>query len=94
MPLTPYFVFIKTRQRILAQSLVQEFGSKGVHFAYYTINAYINTPWTSTVILHHKNKLEQKFVQPEDIADEIYYISQQKRFAWSFDVELRADFEN
>ena len=40
-----------------------------------------------------KNKDEIEFAQPEDIAEEIYRISQQKRSAWSFDVELRPDIE-
>ena len=38
-----------------------------------------------------KNDIE--FAQPQDIAEEIFRISQQKRSAWSFDVELRPDIE-
>ena len=94
IPLTPYFAPTKAAQRILAQSLAREFGPKGVHVAYLTIDGSINTPWTRTRIDHQKNKLEEEFVQPEDIAEEIFHISQQKRSAWSFDVELRPDIEN
>ena len=94
MPLTPYFAPTKAAQRILAQSLAREFGPKGVHVAYLTIDASINTPWTRTRIEHQKTKKEEEFAQPEDIADEIFHISQQKRSAWSFDVELRPDVEN
>ena len=93
MPLTPYFAPTKAAQRILAQSLAKEFGPKGVHVAYLTIDASINTPWTRSRIEHQKNKSEEQFAQPEDIAEEIFHISQQKRSAWSFDVELRPDIE-
>ena len=40
-----------------------------------------------------KNKNDIEFAQPQDIAEEIFRISQQKRSAWSFDVELRPDIE-
>ena len=33
------------------------------------------------------------FTQPEDVANEIYHTSKQKRSAWSFDVEIRPDIE-
>ena len=42
---------------------------------------------------HQKNKNDIEFAQPQDIAEEIFRISQQKRSAWSFDVELRPDIE-
>ena len=41
-----------------------------------------------------KNKDEMEFAQPEDIAEEIFRISKQKRSAWSFDVELGPDIES
>ena len=95
MPLNPYFAPIKAAQRILAQSifLAGEFGPKGVHVAYRTVDTSINTPWTRKRIEHQNTKLEEQFAQLEDIAEEIFHISQQKTFAWSFDVELRPDIE-
>ena len=91
--MTPYFAPTKAAQRILAQSLARDFGPKGIHVSYITIDASINTPWTRNRIEHQKSKDEIEFAQPEDIAEEIYRISQQKRSAWSFDVELRPDIE-
>ena len=91
--MTPYFAPTKAAQRILAQSLARDFGPKGIHVSYVTIDASINTPWTRSRIEHQKNKDEMEFAQPEDIAEEIFRISQQKRSAWSFDVELRPDIE-
>ena len=57
------------------------------------IDASINTPWTRGRIEHQKSKDDIEFAQPQDIAEEIFRISQQKRSAWSFDVELRPDIE-
>ena len=91
--MTPYFAPTKAAQRILAQSLARDFGPKGIHVSYVTIDASINTPWTRNRIEHQKSKEEIEFAQPEDIAEEIFRISQQKRSAWSFDVELRPDIE-
>jgi len=91
--MTPYFAPTKAAQRILAQSLARDFGPKGIHVSYITIDASINTPWTRNRIEHQKSKDEIEFAQPEDIAEEIFRISQQKRSAWSFDVELRPDIE-
>ena len=90
---TPYFAPTKAAQRILAQSLAKDFGPKGIHVAYLIIDAFINTPWTRTIIEQQINKPDKIFTQPQDIAEEIYHIAQQKRSAWSFDVELRPDIE-
>ena len=90
---TPYFAPTKSAQRILAQSLAKDFGPRGIHVAYVIVDAFINTPWTRNRIKQQINKPDNIFTQPEDIADEIYHISQQKRSAWSFDVEIRPDIE-
>lgn len=90
---TPYFAPTKAAQRILAQSLAKDFGPKGIHIAYLIIDASINTPWTRKRIKKQINQPDIIFCQPEDIAEEIFHISQQKRSAWSFDVELRPDIE-
>ena len=90
---TPYFAPTKAAQRILAQSLARDFGPKGIHVAYLMVDASINTPWTRTRIKKQIGQPEEFFTQPEDIAEEIFHISQQNRSAWSFDYEIRPDIE-
>ena len=90
---TPYFAPTKSAQRILAQSLAKDFGPQGIHVAYLTVDASINTPWTRNRIKKQINQPDIIFVQPEDIANEIFHIANQKRSAWSFDVEIRPDIE-
>ena len=73
--------------------MAKDFGPKGIHVAYLTVDASINTPWTRNRIKKQINQPDIIFTQPEDIADEIFHIAHQKRSAWSFDVEIRPDIE-
>jgi NADP-dependent 3-hydroxy acid dehydrogenase YdfG len=84
-----YAVFAPTKaaQRILAQSLARDLGPKGIHVAYITIDAAIDTPWTRDVF--NRDKPDDFFSKPADIADEVFHVVHQPRSTWSFDVEIR-----
>lgn len=84
-----YAVFAPTKaaQRILAQSLARDLGPKGVHVAYITIDAAIDTPWTR--IPFNPDKPDDFFSKPEAIAEEVFHVAHQDRSTWSFDVEIR-----
>lgn len=86
-PHTPIFAPTKAAQRILCQSLAREFGPRGIHVAYVTIDALIDTPWTRPRLA--PDKPDDFFTKPSAIADEMFRIAHQDRSAWSFDVELR-----
>ncbi len=87
IPSTAVFAPTKAAQRILAQSLARDLGPKGVHVAYVTIDAAIDTPWTR--VPFHPDKSEDFFSHPDEIAEEVYQVVHQGRSVWSFDVELR-----
>jgi NAD(P)-dependent dehydrogenase (short-subunit alcohol dehydrogenase family) len=89
-----YAVFAPTKaaQRILAQSLARDLGPKGVHVAYVTIDAAIDTPWTR--IPFNPDKPDDFFSKPDAIAEEVFHVALQDRSTWSFDVELRPFGEN
>lgn len=87
IPSTAVFAPTKAAQRVLAQSLARDLGPKGVHVAYVTIDAAIDTPWTR--VPFHPDKPEDFFSHPDEIAEEVYRIAHQARSVWSFDVELR-----
>ena len=87
IPKFAVFAPTKAAQRILAQSLARDLGPKGVHVAYITIDAAIDTPWTRNRF--HPDKPEEFFSHPDEIADEVYHVAHQGRSVWSFDVELR-----
>lgn len=81
------FAPTKAAQRILAQSLARDLGPKGIHVAYVTIDAAIDTPWTRDQF--NLDKPDEFFAKPVDIAEEVFHIAHQPRSTWSFDVEIR-----
>ncbi len=86
------FAPTKAAQRILAQAMARDFGPKGVHVAYVTVDAAIDTPWTRPRLA--PDKPDDFFCKPEAIADTIYHVAHQDRSGWTFDVDLRPFHEN
>lgn len=82
-----FFASTKAAQRILAESIAREFGPKGIHVAYFVIDAAIDTPRTRPTLA--PDKPDEFFAKPAAIADEIYHVAHQEKSAWSFLVELR-----
>jgi len=68
------------------ESIAREAGPKGIHAAYVAIDAVIDLEWTRSVF---KDKPDEFFCQPADIAAEVYRIAHQPRSAWSFESVIR-----
>ena len=92
------FAPTKAAQRILTESLARHLGPKGIHVAYISIDAAIDTPWLKERKVKPKsilppsdwkNNEEDYFSKPGDIAEEIYHIAHQNRSTWAFDIVLR-----
>jgi short-subunit dehydrogenase len=82
-----FFASTKAAQRILAESIAREFGPKGIHVAYFIIDASIDAPRTRPLLA--PDKPDEFFAKPSAIAEEMYRVAHQDRSAWSFRVELR-----
>ncbi|WER50812.1 SDR family NAD(P)-dependent oxidoreductase [Cupriavidus sp. WKF15] len=80
------FAPTKAAQRILAESMARELGPKGVHVAYVLIDAVIDLEWTRKA---WPDAADDFFIQPSDIAEEIWHVVHQPKSAWSFNVEIR-----
>ena len=80
------FAPTKAAQRILAESLARELGPKGIHVSYLIIDAAIDVAWTRALA---PEKLDDFFISPKSIADEVFHLAHQPRDAWSFLAELR-----
>ena len=80
------FAPTKAAQRILAEAIARELGSKGVHVAYIVIDAVIDVPRQRE---RFKDKPDEFFIKPAAIAEEAFHLTLQDRSAWSFNVELR-----
>ncbi len=86
------FAPTKAAQRILAEAIARDLGPQGVHVAYITIDAAIDTPWTRPRL--YPGKPDEFFAKPSAIADTIYHVAHQDPSAWSFNVEVRPHHEN
>jgi NAD(P)-dependent dehydrogenase (short-subunit alcohol dehydrogenase family) len=80
------FAPTKAAQRVLMESIARRVGPEGVHAAYVAVDAVIDVPWTRAAM---KDKPDDFFCKPDDIAAECLRIARQPRSAWSFNVELR-----
>jgi len=86
------FAPTKAAQRILAEAIARDLGPKGIHVAYITIDAAIDTPTTRPRL--YPNKPDDFFAKPSAIADTVYHVAHQDPSAWSFNVEVRPHHEN
>jgi NADP-dependent 3-hydroxy acid dehydrogenase YdfG len=84
---TAVFAPTKAAQRILAQSLARDLGPRGIHVAYITIDAAIDTPWTR--VPYHADKPEDFFSKPKAIAEEVFHVAHQDPSTWAFDLVIR-----
>ena len=82
-----FFASTKAAQRILAESIAREFGPKGIHVAYFIIDASIDTPRTRPLLV--PDKPDDFFAKPSAIAEEMFHVAHQDRSTWSFSVDLR-----
>jgi short-subunit dehydrogenase len=85
------FAPTKAAQRILAESIARELGPKGIHVAYVLIDAVIDLEWTRA---SRPDAPDDFFIQPSEIAEEIWHVVHQPKGAWSFNVEVRPFKEN
>jgi len=81
----------KAAQRILLESIARESGPKGIHAAYLAIDAVIDLPWTREFF---KDKPDDFFCQPDDIAAACYDLAHQPRSAWASEMVIRPFGEN
>ncbi|NKK29526.1 SDR family NAD(P)-dependent oxidoreductase [Rhizobium leguminosarum] len=76
----------KAAQRVLTECIAREMGPRGVHASFMMIDAVIDLPWTRARFADMPNDF---FIQPSDIAEEVWHVTHQPRSAWSFLTELR-----
>ena len=82
-----FFASTEAAQRILAESIAREFGQRGIHTAYFIIDALIDTPWTRPIL--GAGKPDEFFAKASAIAEEMFHVAHQDKSTWSFTVELR-----
>ncbi len=80
------FTSSKSAQRALAQSLAKHLGPDKVHVSYVIIDGVIDLPRTRERL---PDKPDDFFLKPAEIANAVYFLTEQERSAWSFELDLR-----
>lgn len=84
------FAGAKHGLRALAQSLARELGPSNLHVAHVIIDGAIDTAFIrDNFPERHASKSEDGILAPEHIADTYWFLQQQPRDAWTFELDLR-----
>ena len=84
----------KAALRALAQSMARELGPKGIHVAHVIIDGLIDTAFARE---HFAQRVADAgpdgILNPEHIAEAYWWLHQQPRDAWTFELDLRPSME-
>ena len=84
------FAGAKHALRALAQSLARELGPKGVHVAHIVIDGAIDGAFIRGLLPDAAEKLaREEILSPDEIARNYVWLHNQKRGAWTFEMDLR-----
>jgi NAD(P)-dependent dehydrogenase (short-subunit alcohol dehydrogenase family) len=83
---TAAFAPAKAAQRSLCESMARHLGPQGIHVALIIIDGVVDLPSTRQRM---KDKSDDFFVKPDDVATTALWLVGQPRSAWSFEVEAR-----
>jgi NAD(P)-dependent dehydrogenase (short-subunit alcohol dehydrogenase family) len=83
---TAAFAPAKAAQRSLAESMARALWPAGIHVSIIIVDGVVDLPRSRERM---PDKPESFFLKPEDVADTAFFLTQQKRSAWSFEVEAR-----
>jgi len=83
---TAAFAPAKAAQRSLAESLARYLCPAGIHVAVVILDGVVDLPRTRKMM---PDKPQSFFVSPDDLAESVLALTQQKRSVWSFELEAR-----
>jgi NAD(P)-dependent dehydrogenase (short-subunit alcohol dehydrogenase family) len=83
---TAAFASAKAAQRSLAESMARSLGPSGIHVALVVIDGVIDSEQARSWL---PGKPDSFFLKPDDIAETVYLLTQQKKSAWTFELEVR-----
>jgi len=80
------FTSAKAAQRALAQSIAKHVGPEGVHVSLVMIDGVIDLPRTREML---PDRADDFFLKPDDIAQSVFFLTQQPKSAWTFELDVR-----
>lgn len=83
---TASFAPAKAAQRSLAESMAKYLGPFGIHVSLIVIDGVVDLPKTRERM---PDKPDNFFVKPEDVANNVFWLTQQDPSTWSFEIEIR-----
>jgi len=93
------FASAKSGLRALAQSMARELGPENIHVAHLVVDAGVDTAWVREMISKRTGSSadtlpEGILVDPASIAEAYWFLHQQPRDAWTFELDLRPSVES
>jgi NAD(P)-dependent dehydrogenase (short-subunit alcohol dehydrogenase family) len=85
---TAGFAPAKAAQRSLTESMARHLWPQGIHVSLVIIDGVVDLPRTRALAMM-KDKPDDFFIAPDDLADTAFHLTTQPRSAWSFEVEAR-----
>jgi NAD(P)-dependent dehydrogenase (short-subunit alcohol dehydrogenase family) len=84
--MTAAFAPAKAAQRSLAESMARALWPAGIHVSIIIVDGVVDLPRSRRRM---PDKPDSFFLKPEDLAATAFFLTQQRRSAWSFEVEAR-----
>lgn len=80
------FAPAKAAQKSLTESMARHLWPQAIHVSLVVLDGVVDLPRTRALL---KDKPDDFFVAPDDLADTAFHLTTQPRSAWSFEVEAR-----
>jgi NADP-dependent 3-hydroxy acid dehydrogenase YdfG len=80
------FASAKAAQRSLAQSMARYLDPEKIHVSYIILDGVINLERTRKAM---PDRSDNYFMNPDDIAESVFFLTQQPPSAWTFELDLR-----
>lgn len=80
------FASAKAAQRSLAQSMARYLDPEKIHVSYIILDGVVNLERTRKAM---PNKPDDYFMSPDDIAQSVFFLTQQPPSSWTFELDLR-----
>lgn len=85
-PTTAAFAPAKAAQRSLAQAMARSLGPLGIHVGIVVVDGFVDTP---RIRAEMPDKPDEFFVTPSGFADIVWFLANQDRQAWTFELDAR-----